>query len=129
MTAQTPAPPPPSRLDDAALARLRELDPDGRHGVVVRVLTAFEGSLQRMLQQLQAPGVDAGTVAAIAHTLKSSAASVGALALARAGADAEQAVRSGPDGEFAAHVQRLVHEGRAALAAVEAMLRPQDRPA
>lgn len=117
-------------LDEVALARLRELDPDGRHGVVPRVLSAFEASLERVLGQLQAPGAaDAAAVAGIAHTLKSSAASVGALALARAGAEVELAVRSGTDGVLAVHVERLVGEGRAALAAVGAMLRPQDRPA
>ena len=39
-------------LDAAALARLRELDPEGRHGVLPRVLGAFEASLARMLAQL-----------------------------------------------------------------------------
>jgi hypothetical protein len=85
-------------LDETALARLRELDPDGRHGVLQRVLTAFETSLTRSLGQLQDPqaSADAKTVAALAHTLKSSSASVGALALSapgrggRCGADKPQ---------------------------------------
>lgn len=112
-------------LDAAALARLRELDPDGRHGVLGRVLGAFETSLQRMLGQLAAQRgtLDASVVASVAHTLKSSSSSVGALALARACTEVEQRVRSGTPGDLAAEIERLVAEGEAALAAVGAMLR------
>ena len=39
-------------LDEQALARLRELDPDGRQGVVMRVLAAFETSLARMQRSI-----------------------------------------------------------------------------
>lgn len=118
----------PTTLDAGALARLRELDPDGRHGVVMRVMTAFETSLTRMLAQLSAQLVDAGrgdpaVVAGVAHTLKSSSASVGAMALARTCAEVEQGVRSGTATDLDAQVRRLVVEGEAALAAVTAMLR------
>lgn len=119
---ETPGP----ALDGAALARLRELDPDGRHGVVPRVLGAFEQSLVRMLGQLRdiADAGDAAAVAAIAHTLKSSSASVGALALASACTEIERRLRSGAVGDLAADVQRLLAEGEAAMQAVGAMLRP-----
>ncbi len=114
-------------LDADALARLRELDPDGRHGVVLRVLGAFETSLGRMLVQLSAQGglAGAGTpavVASVAHMLKSSSASVGALALSRACADVEQTVRSGTLADLDIQVERMVCEGEAALVAVRAML-------
>ena len=93
----TPAPEAPAAgLDEAALGRLRELDPDGRHGVVGRM----------------------------AHTLKSSSASVGALALAAACAEVEARIRTGAEGELSTDVERLLAEGQAALASVEAMLRP-----
>ena len=71
-----PATPGPAPLDAGALSRLRELDPDGRHGVLQRVLAAFETSLARMLVQLAAEleDGDAGVVSAVAHTLKSSSA-------------------------------------------------------
>ena len=67
---------PPITLDAGALARLRERDPDGRHGVVMRVMKAFETSLTRMLGQLtgQMGGTgpaDPAVVASVAHTLKS----------------------------------------------------------
>lgn len=113
-------------LDAAALERLRELDPDGRHGVVARVLGAFETSLARMLVQLAAEREegDGGVVAGVAHTLKSSSASVGALALAQVCADVERRLRAGQPGDLGADVQRLLTEGEGALRAVRAMLRP-----
>jgi HPt (histidine-containing phosphotransfer) domain-containing protein len=123
----TPPPRPRSvSLDATALARLRELDPDGRHGVVMRVMAAFETSLSRMLVQLaaQRDAGDAGIVSGIAHTLKSSSASVGALALAQACTEIERRLRSGTEGDLDADVERLLQEGELALAAVGAMLRP-----
>jgi hypothetical protein len=123
------AQPAPVTLDAAALARLRELDPDGRNGVVRRVLSAFETSLVRMLGQLTAEveAANAGVVASIAHTLKSSSASVGALRLAAACEDVERRARAARDAGAAAQrhdVERLLAEGEAALAAVRAMLYP-----
>lgn len=121
-------PPRPGGLDAQALDRLRELDPDGRHGVVHRVLTAFEGSLARMYTVLEAQAhaevADAGVVNGIAHTLKSSSASVGALGLARACAEVELRLRQNPGREVAPEIQPLLVESAAALAAVRAMLRP-----
>ena len=116
----------PPRLDAAALARLRDLDPDGRHGVVTRVLTAFEASLLRMTAQLQAErvGGNAEVVATVAHTLKSSAASVGALELSRACAEVERRLREGRPGNLEDDIARLLAAAGVALTAVGAMLRP-----
>jgi HPt (histidine-containing phosphotransfer) domain-containing protein len=116
----------PISLDETALARLRELDPDGRHGVLPRVLTTFEASLARMLDQLQEQQVaaDAKAVAALAHTLKSSSASVGALALAAACAQVESRMREGRTTNLRDDVDLLLDQGKVALAAVGAMLRP-----
>lgn len=113
-------------FDPVALERLRELDPDGRHGVLQRVLTAFETSLTRMLVQLAAEneGGDASVVAGIAHTLKSSSASVGATVLSQACAEVERRLRTGEPGSLEADTARLIRAGEAALAAVRAMLRP-----
>ena len=118
----------PITLDAGALARLCELDPEGRNGVVARVMKAFETSLTRMLfqlaSQLAEPGrCDPAVVASVAHTLKSSSASVGALSLARACAEVEQGVRSGTLTDLDPQVRRLIDECEAALAAVTAMLR------
>ena len=125
-----PTPPPKTvavaSLDAKALARLRELDPDGRHGVVLRVLTAFETSLARMITQLQN---DSGfeqpaAVAGVAHMLKSSAASVGALELSMACAEIELKLRRGDASTLQADTSRLIAEGESALLAVAAILRP-----
>ncbi len=116
----------PEPLDAQALARLRELDPDGRQGVVQRVLTAFDTSLARMVVQLQAQADsgDAGVVAGIAHTLKSSSASVGALALSRACADVEQRLRGGQTADLSHDIQRLIALAQRAQRSVAAILQP-----
>jgi HPt (histidine-containing phosphotransfer) domain-containing protein len=114
-----------SVLDGAALARLRELDPDGRQGVVVRVLQTFEASLQRLLGQAAQARErgDLATVGAVAHTLKSSSASVGALALNRWCALVEAAVRQGEGAEVPSRLAAMLDEGNRVLATVRAMLR------
>lgn len=125
----TPIPPQKAvaavRLDEPALTRLREIDPDGRHGVVMRVLAAFETSLTRMLTQLQAERAagHAAVVASVAHTLKSSSASVGALELARACGEIELKLRNGDASALQSDISRLISEGESALLAVAAMLR------
>jgi HPt (histidine-containing phosphotransfer) domain-containing protein len=113
-------------LDTQALERLRELDPDGRHGVLGRVLTAFESSLQRMLVQLRTEGAatDSKLVATLAHTMKSSSASVGALELARACADVEARRRAGAADGLDRDIDLLIAHAETALLAVGAILRP-----
>lgn len=111
-------------FDPVALERLRELDPDGCHGVLPRVLSAYETSLSRLLAQLAAEleGGDASVVSHVAHTLKSSSASVGALVLSQTCADVERRLRSGEAGSLQADIQRLLLAGEGALATVRAML-------
>ena len=123
----SPAPPSPAAdgpvLDERALARLHELDPEGRHGVVARVLATYENSLVRQLEQLRgALAAPTPAVAALAHTLKSSSASVGALALARACDGLERRVRQGATAQTH-DVAELIALGEAALAAVRTILR------
>lgn len=125
-----PTPPPPAAdaavLDAQALERLRELDPDGRHGVVQRVLQTFVVSLDKQLG-LVADARDRGDTVAvgnIAHMLKSSSASVGALAFSACCAGLEKAIRGGAAVDLAAEVENLLTEGRRALAAVRAILGP-----
>lgn len=116
---------PPTLLDPTALAKLHELDPDGRRGVVKRVLTAFETSLVRWLAQIATlpEPIDPATVNSIAHTLKSSAGSVGAKDLALACADIERRLRGGAQVDLPLEVERLLTLGQAALVAIRAMLR------
>jgi HPt (histidine-containing phosphotransfer) domain-containing protein len=123
-----PPPSPPATdaaiLDLGVLDRLRELDPDGRNGVLRRVLEAFDLSLVRMLAQLAAELDDGNpaVVATIAHTLKSSSAAVGALALSGACADVERRQRDGRGLSVHDDVAGLIAHGEAALRAVRAML-------
>ena len=127
MTDEQPSTFAPDTLDPVALQRLHELDPDGRHSVVQRVLTAFEQSLTRMctvLQgQAQAQAAESGVVSGIAHTLKSSSASVGALALARACAEVEAHLRDHPYAPLLPQIEKLLAQANAATQAVRAMLR------
>jgi two-component system sensor histidine kinase/response regulator len=87
----------PSMLDEQALQRLRDLDPDGQNRLLERIVQAFETSLGRLLPQLDEAllaGNDSG-VRHVAHTLKSSSASIGALKLSALCADIEGLVRQG----------------------------------
>ena len=112
-------------LDEQALAQLRSLDPDGRLGVVDRVLGAFETSLLRMRSQLAglSAQTDAKAIGDIAHTLKSSSASVGALGLSRLCAEAERAARAGEIEPLGVSLEDLRAETARVLGLVRAMLR------
>lgn len=114
-----------SGLDERALAQLRSLDPDGRHGVLQRVLTAFETSLLRLQVQLAELSAhdDAKAIGDIAHTIKSSSASVGALVLSRLCAEAERAARAGELERLDNAVAGLRVESSRVLRLVRAMLR------
>jgi len=88
----------PDLLDAQALARLRELDPRGANRLLERVVSAYSKSLDRLLPELAAarsPVPDLGVVRHVSHTLKSSSASLGALALAERCGEIETLVRKG----------------------------------
>lgn len=74
----------PYELDAQAIARLAELDPGGGGQLVQRVLRAYAASLEQLMGDFrQARAAQQGTeLRRVAHTLKSSSASVGALQLA-----------------------------------------------
>ncbi|MDN3919801.1 hybrid sensor histidine kinase/response regulator [Roseateles violae] len=85
-------------LDAQALARLRELDPDGSSQLLPRIINAYLKSLERLLPELaQARGetLDLAVVRHVSHTLKSSSASLGALALSQRCAEIETMARLG----------------------------------
>jgi HPt (histidine-containing phosphotransfer) domain-containing protein len=114
----------PAVLDAAALQRLQALDPRGENQVVERVLRAFEGSLERLLEQAAAAQVqgDHDSVRHVAHTLKSSSASVGALRLSQHCGELEYRLRQVQDPGIDASLAGLQHEGRRVLDAVRRML-------
>jgi HPt (histidine-containing phosphotransfer) domain-containing protein len=84
-------------LDAACMAELRALDPDGKAQLVKRVLATYQASLTKLVAQLQmARGEGAwDQVSRVAHTLKSSSASIGALVLSALCAEIERLLRAG----------------------------------
>jgi HPt (histidine-containing phosphotransfer) domain-containing protein len=78
-------------LNADAIRRLRELDPTGESHLLTRVFQAFETSLNRLLPQLEQArsNADAAGVRLVAHTLKSSSATIGALQLSKVCAEVE----------------------------------------
>ncbi len=84
-----------SVLDAQALERLRELDPSGENRLMERVVNAFETSVGRLMPQLQDSlnSNDFGGIRHVAHTLKSSSASIGAMKLSRLCSDIESRAR------------------------------------
>ena len=107
-------------LDAQALARLQELDPSGKAGLVARVLSTYTASLQRLLGQLRVARQDADAQGQrhVAHALKSSSASVGALKLSALCADIERRLRDGPMQGLDAQLDALDAEGERVLAAM-----------
>ncbi|MDT8999321.1 ATP-binding protein [Paucibacter sp. APW11] len=92
------SPTPASCLDEQALNRLRELDPGGQNQLLQRVIGAFIKSLDKLLPDLaqaRAAGMDLGGIRHVAHTLKSSSASLGAMQLSQLCAEIETLARKG----------------------------------
>jgi len=115
---------PVSMLDAAALGRLRDLDPSGANRVMERVMRAFESSLSKLLAQAEAAQSlhDHAAIRHVAHTLKSSSASVGALELSRRCAEIEVHLREHQHDDLAPHVRGLRAEGGRVLLAVQSLL-------
>jgi hypothetical protein len=103
-------------LDAACMAELRALDPDGKAQLVKRVLATYQVSLAKLVDQLRTARADSAwdQVSRVAHTLKSSSASIGALALSGLCAEIERLLRAGDNAsvlplleQFHAEVQRV----------------------
>jgi HPt (histidine-containing phosphotransfer) domain-containing protein len=128
-TTSEPGAPGAAVLAAASLADLRALDPGGQARLVHRVLQTYQNSLGRLVEQLgTARAAGAWDQAArVAHTLKSSSASIGALELSGLCADIERHVREGDTAQaarclarFDAEVVRVGHAVATALRAEEA---------
>lgn len=93
-----PNEPPAGLLDAEALDRLRALDPQGQSGLLPRVLATYTASLRKLLEQLRVARASADVQGQrhVAHTLKSSSASVGALKLSTLCAEIERRMRDEP---------------------------------
>lgn len=84
-------------LDPHAMDRLKELDPRGENNLVERVISAFLQSVDRLIPQLEQARqtADLAGVRHVAHTFKSSSASIGATKLSGDCADLEALIRMG----------------------------------
>jgi HPt (histidine-containing phosphotransfer) domain-containing protein len=120
-------------LDAAALARLSELDPTGDGTLVQRVLATYATSLERSRNELvrARQPLQPDALRHLAHTLKSSSASVGALALSALCAQVEHHVRGtvraepgpgGAPGNIDALLDAMLAEMQRVSGAVQAML-------
>ena len=116
-------------LDAACMAELRALDPDGKAQLVKRVLATYQASLAKLVEQLRVARADGAweQVSRVAHTLKSSSASIGALTLSALCADIERLLRAGDSAgalplvdEFQAEVLRVDGAVRETLQQLEA---------
>ena len=84
-------------LDAQAIAALRALQAPGRPSILLRVMNLFETSATSLLAELE-QGLEHGDLATVtraAHTLKSSSANIGAVALADCSKAIEQCGRDG----------------------------------
>jgi len=117
-------------LDAEALARLADLDPTGQSRLLKRLLATFEKSLDRMVPQLEQArdAADARAVHLVAHTLKSSSATVGALTLSRQCAVVEDLARQNRLAEATDGMQQLLLEAAAAREAVRRLAATLDTP-
>lgn len=107
-------------LDAACMAELRALDPDGTAQLVKRVLATYQASLAKLVEQLRVAHADNAwdQVSRVAHTLKSSSASIGALALSALCADIERLLRAGDNAAAGALLAPFHAEVRRVDAAV-----------
>jgi HPt (histidine-containing phosphotransfer) domain-containing protein len=111
------------RLDPEAVGRLRALDPNGSQRLLERAAEAFETLVDRVLPRWDAAleGGDLATIAPLAHTLKSAAGTLGALALADDCAALESSLRHGRQDGVLERARRLRGDLPEVRAAVQAM--------
>lgn len=114
----------PCELDAQAIARLHELDPGGGSQLVQRVLHAYATSLDRLMGEFRQARAarQPAELRRVAHTLKSSSASVGALQLAARCAELQQAVFEARDLDNGDLLDSLEVEAARVAVAVRAML-------
>ena len=121
-------------LDAETLARLALLDPSGESRLLERVLKAYQASAARLVPQLVAAQLsgDRNAIRLVAHTLKSSSASIGALALSQRcaqieAATAEAAARDASPATLDADIAALRQALASTLQVIERLL--ADAPA
>lgn len=120
------APLPAALLDAEAIRRLKELDPSGGNKLLERVVAAFSNSLDRLLpdlaRALEGGTADLAAVRHVVHTLKSSSASLGAMALSARCADIEAMVREGRREGLTEQLDAMLQDIQQARTALAALL-------
>jgi CheY-like chemotaxis protein len=111
-------------LDADALARLRELDPRGDNRLLERVAKAFETSVGRLLPQLDEAFKmnDQAAITHVAHTLKSSSASIGALKLSQMCAEIETMIRRQTGEDLSSRIRDIPNEAHRVLDSLSLLL-------
>jgi HPt (histidine-containing phosphotransfer) domain-containing protein len=112
-------------LDPAALARLTELDPKGENHLLERVLQAFRTSVARLRPQADAARLsgDQAGLRLVAHTLKSSSASIGAMHLSQLCARIETTIRTASGDDLDAQLDALGTALDDVLVAIDQLLK------
>jgi len=107
-------------LEPSALARLAELDPKGENRLIERVLKAFQTSAARLMPQLEAARLadDLSSIRLVAHTFKSSSASIGALTLSQLCAQLEDDIRTEAGNDLEPGINAVVAELGVVLEAI-----------
>jgi HPt (histidine-containing phosphotransfer) domain-containing protein len=113
--------PDPASLDQAALKAIRELDPDGKAGLLQQVIEMYLQASPPLISQIESglASGNADSVRIAAHTLKSSSANLGAQGLAQTCGALESAARSGSLAGHAATAARLRPEFESVRRALE----------
>lgn len=117
-------------LNAEAIRRLRELDPTGESRLLTRVFQAFETSLNRLLPQLEQARdtADAATVRLVAHTLKSSSATIGAMQLSKVCAEVESLAQEARLDTASSGIAQILLEAQAVREALRQLI-AADTPA
>jgi HPt (histidine-containing phosphotransfer) domain-containing protein len=114
-------------LDASALQRLRDLDPKGENHLMERVIKAFEASVERLLPQMREAqlGGNLAGVRHVAHTFKSSSASIGAIQLSQMCAELENLIRLERVDNLDERIKNVHQEIQVVLKALQDVLGPQ----
>jgi two-component system sensor histidine kinase/response regulator len=114
-------------LDAEALRRLRELDPRGDNRLLERVAKAFRTSVGRLLPQMDEAFKmnDSAAIMHVAHTLKSSSASIGALKLSHMCAEIETMIRRQTGEDLSSRVREVPIEADRVLESLRQLLENQ----
>jgi HPt (histidine-containing phosphotransfer) domain-containing protein len=114
-------------FDPMAVERLRVLDPQGVNRLLERVARAFDTSCGRLLPQLLRAAQE-GHMAAVrqlAHTLQSSASSVGAIKLSMQCAEIEAMSRSEPHPDLLPCIEALEPEAQVVMSVLRGLVGPR----